>query len=124
MMKGLTHFQDSDVSQTRRRDLLLRNRKSKQTQPIVVPNPPLSPSATAGTQQATITFSVPSNNGGSAILDYTATSSPGARTATGAASPLTVTGLTTGTPYTFTVTARNAIGTGAASVASNSVTPT
>ncbi|HCU07923.1 MAG TPA: hypothetical protein DF480_02955, partial [Clostridiales bacterium] len=44
-------------------------------------------------------------------------------TATGAASPLVVTGLTNGTAYTFTVTATNSIGTGAASAASDSVTP-
>ena len=36
---------------------------------------------------------------------------------------ITVTGLTNGTAYTFTVRATNAIGTGAASDASNSVTP-
>jgi hypothetical protein len=44
-------------------------------------------------------------------------------TGTGASSPITVTGLSNGTSYTFTVRATNAIGTGPASAASNSVTP-
>ena len=62
--------------------------------------------------------------GGSAVTSYTVTSSPGGLTASGSSSPITVTGLTTGTAYTFTVTATNANGTSAASAASNSATPT
>ncbi|MBV5342835.1 fibronectin type III domain-containing protein, partial [bacterium] len=61
--------------------------------------------------------------GASAISGYTVTSNPGGLTATGASSPLVVTGLTNGTAYTFTVTATNTQGTGAASTASNSITP-
>ena len=79
--------------------------------------------ATAGNAQATVTFTAPVSNGGSAITGYTVTSSPGGITGTGTASPITVTGLTNGTAYTFTVTATNAIGTSVASSASNSVTP-
>lgn len=62
-------------------------------------------------------------NGGKAVTTYTATSSPGGLTGTGASSPITVSGLTAGTAYTFTVTATNANGTSASSAASNSVTP-
>jgi hypothetical protein len=54
---------------------------------------------------------------------YTALSSPGSITATSNISPITVSGLTSGTAYTFTVTATNGTGTSAASAASNSVTP-
>ena len=63
------------------------------------------------------------SDGGSALTGYTVTSNPGSITASGSASPITVTGLTNGTAYTFTVTAKNASGTGPASLASNSVTP-
>lgn len=57
--------------------------------------------------------------GGAAISTFTATSSPGSITGTGA-SPIVVSGLTPGTSYTFTVTATNANGTSPASSASNS----
>ena len=87
------------------------------------PGAPTVGTATAGNAQATISFTAPASNGGSAITGYTVTSSPGGKTATGTASPLTVTGLTNGTAYTFTVTATNAVGTSSASAASNSVTP-
>ena len=41
----------------------------------------------------------------------------------GAASPITITGLTNGTSYTFTVAATNSVGLGAPSAASNAVVP-
>ena len=94
------------------------------TAEITVPDSPVIGTAAAGNAEATVSFNAPINTGGSVITGYTVTSSPGGLTATGAASPLTVTGLTNGTAYTFTVTARNAIGTGLSSLASNSVTPT
>ena len=87
-----------------------------------MPGAPTIGTATAGNAQATVTFT-PASDGGSPITGYTVTSSPGSITATGTASPIAVTGLTNGTAYTFTVTATNAIGTGAASATSNSVTP-
>jgi len=92
--------------------------------PATVPGAPTGVSATAGSGQAIVTFTAPANDGGSAITGYTVTSSPGNITASGASSPITVTGLTNGTAYTFTVTATNSAGTGPASAASNAVTPT
>jgi hypothetical protein len=74
-------------------------------------------------QQATVSFTAPVDNGGSGITEYTVTSTPGSITATGNASPITVTGLTNGTSYTFTVRATNAVGDSAESAPSNSVTP-
>ena len=87
------------------------------------PGAPTIGTATAGNAQASISFAAPGSDGGSPITGYTATSSPGGVIGTCAASPCTVTGLTNGTAYTFTVTATNAVGTSTASAASNSVTP-
>jgi hypothetical protein len=80
----------------------------------------------AGNQQATVPFTAPSSDGGSAITSYTAISSPGGITGTisqSGSGSITVTGLTNGTAYTFSVTATNAIGTSPASDASSSITP-
>lgn len=63
----------------------------------------------------------PGFNGGSAVTRYTVTATPGGATFTGASSPITATGLTLDTSYTFTVTATNAIGTSVPSGSSNSL---
>ncbi len=55
---------------------------------------------------------------------YTVTSSPGGYTASGASSPITVTGLQSSTQYTYTVISTNNYGTSAASAASAGVTAT
>lgn len=90
------------------------------------PDAPTIGTASAGNAQATVPFTAPSSDGGSAITSYTATSSPGGITGTlsqAGSGSITVTGLTNDTAYTFTVTATNAIGTSVASTASNSVVP-
>ena len=75
--------------------------------PIIVPNAPVIGAATPGNGSASIAFTPPVGGGGG-IIDYTATC--GAVPVTGAASPITVTPLVNGTPYTCSVTARNAVG--------------
>lgn len=87
------------------------------------PDAPTNVVGTRGNTQVSVAFDAPASDGGSAIISYTATSSPGGFTATGASSPLVVTGLTNGTPYTFTVTADNAVGESDPSSASAAVTP-
>ena len=94
--------------------------------PATIPDAPTIGTAVAGNAQATVPFTAPSSNGDSDITSYTATSSPAGITGTvnqSGSGSITVTGLTNDTAYTFSVTATNAIGTSAASVASNSVTP-
>lgn len=91
--------------------------------PLKVPNAPTIGTATAGDASASVAFTAPSNVGGGAITGYTVTSNPGGFTGTGATSPVTVSGLTNGTAYTFTVIATNAFGNSVPSAASNSVTP-
>ena len=91
--------------------------------PVNVPGIPTGVTAVAGNGQATVSFTAPADNGGSPITGYIVTSSPGNITATGTGTTITVTGLTNGITYTFTVKAVNAVGNSAESAASNAVTP-
>jgi len=92
--------------------------------PFTVPNAPTGVSAVAGDRSATVNWSAPSFNGGSAITGYTITAAPGgaSKTAAASATSATFTGLTNGTAYTFAVKATNAAGAGAAA-SSAPVTP-
>lgn len=93
------------------------------TNKATVPATMAAPVASApGVGVATVTFTPPADNG-SPIIDYTVTSSVGAKTKVVTASPAAMTGLTAGA-QTFTVRARNAVGQSVASPASNSVTVT
>ncbi len=93
---------------------------------ITHPTAPMNPTidgVVVGDGRAFIAFTAPSNNGGSVITGYTVTSTPGNIIATGTSSPITITGLTNGTAYNFTISATNAIGSGLASTTTTSVTP-
>jgi len=88
------------------------------------PDPPANVSAAGGPSSAVVSWRAPADNG-NPISSYTVTASPGGATATvgGGVTTATVTGLTNGMAYTFTVAATNAIGSGLPSAPSNSVTP-
>ncbi len=87
-----------------------------------VPLAPTIGTATVSGLTASVPFTGPTDFGDAAISSYTATSNPGGITASNASSPISVSGLTANTSYTFTVTATNSYGTSNASSASNSIT--
>jgi Domain of unknown function (DUF4082)/Fibronectin type III domain/Mo-co oxidoreductase dimerisation domain len=92
------------------------------------PTAPQNVTASGATSQALINWTAPTSNGGSPITGYTITPYIGstAQTTTPAgasATSATVTGLTNGTAYTFTVKATNSIGTSPESTPSSSATP-
>ena len=87
-----------------------------------VPSAPTSVSAVAGALSATVSWTAASANGATISL-YTVTSSPGGFTCTTATTSCTVSGLTAGTAYTFSVMARNVVGPGPNSYLSPAVTP-
>ena len=79
--------------------------------PATIPGAPALTSAVAGPNAVTLTWT-PSSTGGPPITGYTASSSPGGFTcSSNGALSCTVTGLTAGTSYSFTVAATNALGT-------------
>jgi hypothetical protein len=98
----------------------------------VAPTAPAAPTgvtATAGNASATVSWTAPAN-GGSPITMYTVTpylaGVAQATTQVSGSPPLTsttVSGLTNGSAYTFTVSATNAVGTGSPSAQSSPVTP-
>jgi len=90
---------------------------------ITKPDAPTGVSATSGgNASTTVSWTAPSD-GGSAITGYTATSNAGQTCSSTTTTTCSVTGLTNGTPYTFTVTATNSIGTSDLSSVSASATP-
>ncbi len=104
-------------------DLSIQLTALQTLQAAIVPNAPSNISVVATDGSATINFDAPAPNNGNAPTSYTVTSVPGGLTATSSGSPITITGLTDGVSYTFTVTATNTGGSSAASAPSASVTP-
>ena len=99
------------------------NRTSPKKGKIIdIPTVPTIGAATGGAGSASVAFT-PATVGGP-TFSYTALSNPGSITGTGTTSPITVSGLTAGTSYTFTVRGTNPSGNSEYTSASNSVVPT
>lgn len=97
---------------------------STRATPLDVPSPPSNVQASADDASALVTWFAPLNDGGSPVTGYTVTSAPDGRTCqSNAELSCTVTGLTNGTKYKFSVTATNAQGTSEPSQQSVEVTP-
>jgi titin len=98
-----------------------------ESKPVTKPDALTTVSATTGDAQATVSWNIPTNNGGSSIISYVVIcSSSEGETQTivdGSTTTTTIYGLTNGTTYTFTVVATNAAGDSPPSAASNPVTP-
>jgi hypothetical protein len=97
--------------------------------PPTAPSAPSAVSASAGNSSASVSWTAP-GDGGSPITSYTITPYIGgvaqpSTTISGnpPATAATITGLSNGTTYTFTVSATNSVGSGPASAPSNAVTP-
>jgi len=96
----------------------------------VVPGAPTSVVTTSSNAEATVTWSVPAANGGTAVTGYSVAwtsnvsqgKTSGWANVAASATSYRLTGLQNGATYTFTVSATNAAGTGAAS-ASVAATP-
>ena len=88
-----------------------------------VPGVPTITGVTPGNASADVAFTEPAFKGKGSVT-YTVTSSPGGFTGTGSSSPITVTGLTNGVSYTFTIATNSGLGIASeASSASGSVVP-
>jgi fibronectin type 3 domain-containing protein len=101
-------------------------RVSEVVVPAGVATAPISVKAIAGNKTATVSWKKPTNDGGAPITSYRVIASPGGATCvteTGDVLSCSITGLTNGTAYTFTVIAVNGIGNSLPSTASVAVTP-
>jgi hypothetical protein len=89
----------------------------------IPPSAPGSVTAAAADASAAVTWTAPTSPGSYPVTTYQVTSAPGGHTCLTSTLTCTVTGLTNGTTYTFSVKALSGAGWGEASAPSNAITP-
>ena len=88
-----------------------------------VPGRPTGVGAVVANRSITVSWSAPADHGASAITEYVATAKPGGGTCSTSTTTCTISGLSSDTRYSITVTATNGTGTGPASEPSQQVSP-
>ena len=83
---------------------------------VSVPDAPRNVEALIGNQNAIIIFDPPANARAAQVTAYTVKNLKTSLTVSGTSSPIVVTGLKNGTPYSFAVSAQNSLGTSAEAV--------
>lgn len=91
--------------------------------PATIPDAPAMVLASSGNAAALVTWTVPSSDGGSPIIDFDVTALPDGFGAVAVGTSLVFSGLTNGVEYSFSVAARNDVGLSEPSAPSNLVIP-
>jgi hypothetical protein len=87
------------------------------------PGAPVITEVTPGVGSVTVTF-LPGDANGNPVTSYTLTATPGGLSVTCTASPCTLSELTAGTAYTFSLTASNDVGASTEAVTATPIQPT
>ena len=102
----------------------IAGRITESINPLRVPDAPASATATAtAATTATVAFTAPASSGGSAVTSYSAVSTTGGTVFSSATSPISITGLSGSTSYTFQVWANNTYGAGPVALSNTVTTP-
>ncbi|KAF5066547.1 S-layer homology domain protein [anaerobic digester metagenome] len=88
---------------------------------LTIPSAPTNVVATVVNGEVFVSFTPPADNGGSTITHYSVTSNPGLIIANGTGTTFSISGLSRGVSYTFTVSATNALGVSNQSAPSNAI---
>ena len=102
----------------------IAGRITESIDPLAVPDAATSVTATAtAATTATVAFTAPANPGVSAVTGYSVVQTTGGTVFTSASSPISITGLSGSTSYTFQVWPANAAGVGPVALSNTITTP-